>query len=179
MAATLSVVAIFVLPACMRNDDGDLRNVEHIQESATLSAFQLHSFVTDTGVYKYEFETPELHQYDNVEKPYTDFPQGLRFVMYSNAGTRVSSRISCRNARYHKSDNLWELNNDVEAMTEKGDVLNTEQLFWNTEQRRIYSDKFVKITTKNQVITGRGFESDDQLSKYEIKRPGGQIDVEN
>lgn len=178
MAVACVVAAMPFVSSCMSNTDRELKTVEHIQESATLSAFELHSFVTDTGVYKYEFETPELHQYDNVEKPYTDFPQGLRFVMYASGGKVVSSRISCNNARYHKSENLWELNHDVEAMTQKGDILNTEQLFWNTETRRIYSEKFVKITTKNQVITGRGFESDDQLSKYEIRRPGGQIDVE-
>ena len=81
-------------------------------------------------------------------------------------------------AFFYKERNLWELNNDVEALTEKGERLNTEQLFWDTKEHRIYSEKFVKITTQNQVITGVGFESDEKLSKYEIKRPGGEIAVQ-
>ena len=64
-------------------------------------------------------------------------------------------------------------------MTEKGDILNTEQMFWNTKEHVIYSDKFVKITTASQIIMGYGFESDERMSKYEIRRPSGQIEVDN
>ena len=165
--------------SCMRNSSVELKAVELEQERASLSAFDLHTFVTDTGVFKYEFETPELHQYDNAEEPYVDFPGGLTFKGYANNGNTVSSKIRCNNAKFYKKKDLWELNNDVEAMTEKGDILNTEQLFWNTKTRRIYSEKFVKITTKGQLITGRGFESDDRLSKYEIRHPGGELEIEN
>lgn len=166
-----------LFPSCLRNDDCELKAVEQEMERSSLGAFDLHTFVTDSGRYKYEFTTPELQQYDNVEEPFVDFPGGLNFKMYDADGVRVKSRIRCNKARYYKSKNLWELNNDVEAVTEKGDILNTEQMFWDTRERRIYSDKFVKITTKGQLITGRGFESDDRMSYYEIKNPGGEIDV--
>ena len=178
-ASALLAIAFLSLPlsSCIKNDDGELKAVEQQMESASLAAYDLHTFVTDSGVYKYEFKTPELKQYENVEEPYIDFPGGLNFKMYDESGVNVKSRIRCNKARYFKARNLWEMNNDVEAQTEKGDILNTEQMFWDTKERRIYSDKFVKITTKGQVITGRGFESDDRMSYYEIKHPGGEIDV--
>ncbi len=179
-ALALLAIAFFFsasLSSCMRNEDSELKAVEQEMERSSLGAYDLHTFVTDSGVYRYEFTTPELQQYDNVEEPYVDFPGGLNFKMYDKQGVKTKSRIRCNKARYYKSQNLWELNNDVEAMTEKGDILNTEQMFWDTKTRRIYSDKFVKITTKGQMITGRGFESDDRMSYYEIKNPGGEIDV--
>ncbi len=165
--------------ACIRNTSKELQTVEAHQEMASFSVKDLHTTVTDSGFYKYDFETPQLSQYDNVEVPYIDFPVGLKFKMYAQKGKIVKSHIRCNNAKYYKDDAIWELNNDVEAITEKQDILNTEQLFWNTKSHRIYSDKFVKITTKNQVITGYGFESDENLSKYEIKHPGGEIEVDN
>lgn len=173
------LLAALFLPSCLRNQPEELKAVEEEMERSSLAAYDLHSFVTDTGAFKYEFITPELQQYDNAEEPYTDFPGGLDFRMYDNGGTRIKSQVRCNKARYYKKKNLWELNNDVVALTEKGDVLNTEQMFWNTVEHRIYSDKFVKINTKGQMITGRGFESDDRMSKYEIKHPGGEIDVED
>lgn len=178
-SGTLVLLAVIVLPSCIKNTSEELQDVEEHQEMASLAVKDLHTLVTDSGHYKYEFETPELEQYDNAEEPYIDFPVGLKFKMFGDQGTTERSRIRSNNAKYYKNKNLWELNNDVEAVTERGDILNTEQLFWDTKEHRIYSEKFVKITTKNQVITGYGFESDEKLSKYEIKHPGGEIEVDN
>lgn len=172
-------IAIITMSSCMRNTHKELKEVEEMQEVAALTMMDLHYIVTDSGYIKYDFETPEMQQYDNAEEPYIDFPNGLKFKMYSNKGEILKSRIRCNNAKYYKTRKLWELNYDVEATTEKNDILNTEQLFWDTQNHRIYSDKFVKITTQHQIITGKGFESDEKLSQYEIKRPGGEIELED
>ena len=170
---------LLLVCSCMKNNDKEIKDVEELQESASLEMSDVHSQVTDSGFINYDFEAPNMLQYDNEEEPYIDFPNGLKFKMYSAQGTTIKSRIRCNNARYMKNAKVWILNNDVEAMTAKGEILNTEQLYWDTQQHRIYSEKFVKITTQHQVITGVGFESDEKLSKYEIKRPGGEIELEN
>ncbi len=178
-SSILVLLAAVVFASCMRNTEQELQQIEAEQERSSLTVFDLHTVVTDTGFYRYEFESPELHQYDNLEEPIVDFPHGLRFKMFVNRGETVRMRIRCNNAKYFKQRNLWELNNDVEAINEKGNTLNTEQLYWNSDEKKIYSDKFVKITTESQVITGVGFESDDAMTKYEIKNPGGEIEIEN
>lgn len=172
------VLTVFASVGCMENSNKELKAVEEEINRPSLSSKDFHTTVTDSGYLKYDFETPELVQYDNVEDPYIHFPSGLTFKMYGAQGEQMKSRVDCKNAFYYKERNLWELNNNVEAITEKGEKLNTEQLYWDTKEHRIYSDKFVQITTDNQVITGEGFESDEKMSKYEIKRPGGEIAVE-
>ena len=89
----------------------------------------------------------------------------------------MTAQIKCNNARYLTQKELWELNNNVEAINEKGDILNTEQLFWDAKKHLIYSEKFVKITTQSQVITGYGLEANEDLSWYEIKKPSGEIEI--
>lgn len=177
----LAVIVFFstTFTACINNTKKEIQDVEDLQQMASLGVKDLHTIVTDSGFYKYEFETPDVKQYDNIEEPFADFPQGLKFKMFGAHGQTTKTRIRCNNAKFYKDRNLWELNNDVEAVTEKGDILSTEQLFWDAKEHTIYSEKFVKITTKNQVITGYGFESDEKLSKYEIKHPGGEIEVDN
>ena len=178
IAKALLALLLIIHSSCMQNTSEELHEVEEEIERASLSAYDLRTYVTDLGNYRYEFDTPELHQYDNVEEPYVDFPGGLTFRSYDNGGEVVKNKIRCNNAKYYKSKNLWELNNDVEIVTEKGDVLNTEQMYWDTQEHTVYSEKFVKIQSKNQLITGLGFESDDRMSRYEIKHPGGEIEVE-
>jgi LPS export ABC transporter protein LptC len=46
--------------------------------------------------------------------------------------------------------------------------LNTEELIWNEETGKVYSDKFVRIYDGADVIEGFGFESDKKLENYKI-----------
>lgn len=175
----LALLIVLTFSSCFSNKTEELQAVENEQERPSLTVHDLHTVVTDSGFIKYDFETSDLMQYDNVDEPYINFPKGLTFKMFSDKGKNMKTTIKCNNAKFYKSKNIWELNNDVEARTGKGDVLNSEQLFWNTKEHRIYSDKFVRISTKNQIITGYGFESDEKMSKYEIKNPGGEIEIPN
>lgn len=179
ISKALALLIVFILSSCFRNTAKEIHEVEEEQERASFIVQDLHTTITDSGYVKYDFETPELEQYDNVEDPYIDFPVGLKFKMYSEHGQTLKTTVRCNNARFFKDRNLWELNNDVEAVTQKGEILNTEQLFWDTKNHNIYSEKFVKISTQSQLITGYGFESDEKMSKYEIKRPGGEIEIKN
>lgn len=63
-------------------------------------------------------------------------------------------------------------------MTEKGDTLKTELLYWDEKKATIYSDQFVKIIQKEQIITGIGFESDLQMKKWKIIQPKGTVIIE-
>lgn len=41
----------------------------------------------------------------------------------------------------------------------------------------ISSDKFVKITTDQEVIYGEGLEADERMTRYKILKPQGTIKV--
>lgn len=178
-SGAMTLLAVIVFTSCIQNSTREIQVVEQQEEGASLIVKDVHTCITDSGFYKYEFETPELLHYEHVEEPYVDFPKGIKFKALDNHGKTQKTFIRCNDAKYYKEANLWELNHDVQAITEKNDILNTEQLFWDNKEHRIYSDKFVKITTKNQVITGFGFESDEKMSYYEIKRPGGELELES
>lgn len=71
-------------------------------------------------------------------------------------------------------------------MVAKGDVvitnfitketLNTEEMNWDQNKKLIYTDKFVKITTEDDVIYGDGgFESDEEFNEWTIKNPYGDV----
>src|ERR1043166_372700 len=70
-----------------------------------------------------------------------------------------------------------EAKGNVVVVNEKGDKLNTEHLTWNALTKMIYTDDFVKITTKDQVIWGNGMEAKQDFSEYKILDVQGEIDV--
>ena len=90
----------------------------------------------------------------------------------------MNADIKANYAKFLKKKELWQLKNDVQAVNFEGNIINTEELFWDMISHRIYSDKYIKITTSQQIITGFGFESNEDFSKYTIQKINGIIELE-
>lgn len=163
--------------SCQSNKPEEIKAVTGIEDKASLIITKLETTINDSGMVKYRFLTPEMYQYDKKEDPYTEFPKGLNVIMYDKSG-QVDARIKCNYAKYLSDDKLWELKNDVEAINQKGDVLNSEQLFWDQDKKKIYSDLFTKVTTKSEILTGIGFESNERLTSYTFRHPQGVFSIE-
>ena len=43
----------------------------------------------------------------------------------------------------------------------------------------MYSDRYVRITNKDGIMHGKGFEADQDLSNWKIKQTSGVIEVDN
>ena len=171
----LAVLVLF--SSCQSNTTEEIQAAVDEENLPSLSVKDLETAVTDSGRIAYRFITPEMNQYENLEKPYTEFPKGLHLIIY-NEKEEIDAQIKSRYAIFHESEDLWELQDDVEAVNFKNEVINTEQLFWDSRKHTIYSDEFIKITTDQEILTGYGFESDERLENYTIKRISGILSVQ-
>lgn len=65
---------------------------------------------------------------------------------------------------------------NVDVTTAEGSRLQSEYLYWDSENELIKSDKFVRITKDQDVITGIGLESDEHLHRIRIlKQVSGEL----
>ena len=61
---------------------------------------------------------------------------------------------------------------------ESGETLNTEELHWNTSKGDVFTDKFVRIETEDQILTGVGLTAKQDFSRYVIKNPQGIFNLD-
>ena len=177
-AASIAILAAIVaLSSCKPNKPEEIKELTNREELPSLTIEDLTTTITDSGRIKYRFMTPEMKQFDKREKPAIEFHKGLHLIVF-NKNEEIDAQIKCKQAIYHQSDELWELSNDVEAVNTTGDVINTELLFWDIKKKTIYSDKFIKITTQTEIITGYGFESDEKMENYKIKNISGVLSID-
>ncbi|MGQ7870486.1 LPS export ABC transporter periplasmic protein LptC [Sunxiuqinia sp. sy24] len=134
----------------------------------------LHS---DSTIIRFKLITPKLIRYDKSEDPFIEFPQGVKIERYNEKMEQIAG-ITSNYARYYEKEAKWEAKNNVVAINPSGDTLKTEHLIWEEKKGIIYSEQFVKIIRKDQVITGIGFESDQNLSNWIIKNPKGPLYIE-
>lgn len=129
---------------------------------------------TDSGKIQLVLIAPLLESYEKAETPYTEFKSGI-YVLFHDGQEEPVASVTAKYAKYTDNKNLWELQDSVVAINEEGEKLETELLFWDQKKSLIYTDRFVKITTEDQILQGYGLESDPRLSKRRIKKLSATI----
>ncbi len=119
----------------------------------------------------------ELIQVEDEENPYTEFPQGLEVKTYKNY-PKLESSIFCNYAKHFEKDKIWLAQNNVIVINSDGVTLNTEELYWDLNTKKIHTDKDVKITTKDELILGKGLVADQDFQDYELSNTKGIFNIE-
>jgi len=61
---------------------------------------------------------------------------------------------------------------------QKNEQLNTESLLYDRSARKVSTNDFVKITTPDRLILGKGMESDELFDNWVIRNVSSTIFVE-
>ena len=123
----------------------------------------------------YELETQFI--LDDSVYDVSFFYDSVLVINYNNLGDSVFEISSQRLIHYINKD-IIELKNNVQLKNYKGDLLETNQLFWNIENNNILSLDTVLIKTSDKVINGCGFYSDDNFENYKIFNIHGIIQID-
>jgi LPS export ABC transporter protein LptC len=142
------------------------------------SGFNIEISYTDSGRLQGKIYAPEVNKFDRAEEPYIEFPKGMKVVFYDSL-ERPTSYIRANYAIYYEKKQLWEARNQVVAENQiKGEKLETEQMFWDQQAERIYSEKFTRLTNSDGISYGEGgFESRQDMSKWRLKGSSGTLNV--
>ncbi|HYX08952.1 MAG TPA: LPS export ABC transporter periplasmic protein LptC [Bacteroidales bacterium] len=175
----LFIIILLSFTSC-KNDIEKINTFAPAKDLPTVSGVNTEIIYTDSARLKLRIIAPELHKYDQVEEPYVEFPRGIEVYFY-NENKKITSEIQAGYAIYYETKNLWEARDNVIAKNlEEGKQLNTEQLFWDQDKGRIYSDQFVKITNPDGVFYGEnGFEAKQDLSKWRLKGSKGTVNLKD
>ncbi|GAF05361.1 LPS export ABC transporter periplasmic protein LptC [Saccharicrinis fermentans] len=176
-ASTLLLAVLFFSLSCTSNKPEEIKALEANQDMPSLEIVDFETFISDSGRIKYHITTPQLLNYDNAEEPYKEYPKGGHIMTYDSLNV-ITSQIKCKYAIFHDKPQLWDLRNNVEAVNDEGVVFNTEQLFWDQKKQQIYTEKFIKITTEDEIITGYGLTATENLKKYTLKKMSGTIGLD-
>jgi LPS export ABC transporter protein LptC len=171
----LFLVALSCIVSACENDKTEIARITVKNNSPTEEISGLETLYSDSGIVKVKVTASVLKKI-LLPKPITELPKGLLLEFY-NDSLRVISKLSAHYAIHYEQEHRWEAMNDVVVVNQKGDQLNTEKMIWDERKQKIYSDQFVKIATKEEIIYGNGFESNQDFSSYRIFNVKGRITV--
>lgn len=179
IAATLGVVAIFLLSACTNSPD-EIKKVADEEELKPLNVqYNIEYDYSDSAKTRLLLKAPVVKDFSHAEEnPYYEFAEGIDVTFFDKFG-KEESHLRANYAKQLIAENLWEARGDVVVNNKKGEQLNTEHLIWDVKEELISSDVFVKITTGDEVIMGEGFEADQSFTSYKLKgNVKGELKIE-
>lgn len=172
----IASISIF-LNACS-NDPETVKKVTLKNNSPNEIGKQVQTIYTVNGKRKMIMHSPVIYRYTEVDRPYTEMPEGIHIIFYDSLQNE-NGYMKSEYAIQHEDQEIIEARKNVEILNEVGEKLNTEFLIWDKNKRTISSNQFVKITTRDEILLGEGFESDDTFSRWRIKKPKGTLTLKN
>lgn len=171
----LLIAALLTVQACGEEKHEYVANAG--ERTPSMRTADVTTFVSDSGYTRYKIETPLWLMFEDAVEPYWNFPDGLHLLQFDK-DMRPEASIDCDSAKFFSAKGLWQLDGHVVAVNTLRDSFLTNQLFWNRNSRKVYSDSFVHIVRTDHILEGYGFESDERMSAYSLQRPTGIIPME-
>lgn len=168
--------AIFVVVLATTSCGSD--NRETIAISAdhetfpTMRTLNVSTMISDSGYTRYHITTPLWLMFEEAHEPHWYFPDGM-FIVQFNDSMQESGTFTADTATYFSAKKLWRFDRNVRMRNIDGDRFATQQLFWDQNTRKIYSDSFIHIERADRIIEGYGFVSNENMTTYTIRHPSG------
>ena len=146
------------------------------EKTYTMKATEVNSLVSDSGLTRYRLNAKEWLVFDKAKDPYWYFPEGI-YVEKFDTLFQTEASIKADTAFYFSKRELWRLVGNVIVESLQGEKFDTSELFWNQKEGKVYSDKFIRIEQEDKIITGVGFESNQEMTQYKIFNSKGTFPV--
>ena len=173
----LTLLAILFMAACSKERVETKSLNVNIDSLYTARMIKLNTLISDSGMIRYRMIAPVLLIYERPERNEWVFPQGLILRPYDTvSGNKVF--IKADSAIRSTATEEWELIGHVQVQGPEGQRLNTHRLFWQRDQRRLYSHDTTYFFTQGRELRGSSFEATDDLSWYQILNNKGMIEYD-
>ena len=171
MIATATAVA-FVVYSCK----GKLAEAESINIKETPVQIVDDMFIVQSknGKMQMRAQAPLMEKYERDSLKYELFPEGFFVYGYTEEGL-LETEIVADNAKHMKHDNgeeSWSaFGNVVVKNLIKQEVMETDTLYWDQKNEKIYTNCYVRMYSPDGFMQGYGMESDQRARNSIIFKP--------
>ena len=132
-------------------------------------------FHSDSGKVKAKVYANKILYLQNEDR---EAPDGFFTTFYEKDGSK-SATLEADYAYYTKEDERWLAQGNVIVNNILNqETLRTEELLWDPRTGDVSTEKFVKIETPEEIITGTGLEAKQDFSSWSIKAPEATFIIE-
>ena len=130
---------------------------------------------TDSGRLKANLLGAKMLDYSNRDFPFSEFTDGMTLYVFDDEDKK--STIVSDYAIIYDKTGLVDLQGHVVITTHDGNILKTEQLYYDQNREWLFTNVPVTFITKQDVINGNGFDSNRGFTNAEVLEVTGLISL--
>ena len=171
------IIGLLLVSIACQNDLSEIEKVSPSEDAFRETARDVELLYSDSAVVRVRASGPEMMRYLDNDNPREEFTKGLT-VHFFGANHKVNSELTSRFAVRYEGKQQITVRDSVVWISKSGEKLETEELIWDEKNKKVYSNRYVRITNEEEVIYGYGFEANQEFTEWRIKQIEGRIKVE-
>lgn len=168
------VLALMLFSAC-KNDMAEVQRFIKDDETSYETISDFKTLYSDSAIVRIRISGPTMLRHLDRDKPRQEFPEGMQ-VDFFGSRDRVTSRLTAKYGLRLEKDNQVIVRDSVVWESLNKETLETSELIWDEKEEKLFTNKFVVIRRPGEIITGFGFESNQDFSYSKIKSVTGQFE---
>lgn len=172
MKTIYSVLIVLIISLLIFNCNGKRKTHTFVPKynGPLIEVDSVNTVYTDSSVLKMKMKALKQLEFENGNR---EFPQGLILTFYKKNGVE-DAIISGNHGKFDKTKGYYTLTGNVIVQNHKEHKkLETEVLNWNPNTKKVFTDKFVIITTPTERLEGTGLDAEQDFSHYVIRDISG------
>jgi LPS export ABC transporter protein LptC len=168
---TVTCSCIFMFSGCV-NDEAKVKELLS-KRLGVDEAHNVEAYMSSTGVMKARLRAPLMLRFqDTLAK--VEFPQTMH-VDFFNDSINIESQLDARYGEYFETKNKVFLKDSVKVFNNTGDTLYCQELWWDQNQSKFYTDKPVRIHRPDMIMIGVGLSAPQDFKTFEIYKISNSI----
>ena len=171
MIATASAVAFVVYSCKGKLAEAESLILEDTPVQTVDNMFIIHS---ENGKIQLRMEADLMERYERDTVSYELFPKGFSVYGYTDNELLETEIVSdkARHLKYKDGREKWEaFGNVVVRNLIKQEVMETDTLYWDQKNEKIFTDCYVRMYSPDGFMQGYGMESDQRARNSIILKP--------
>lgn len=172
----LALTALLITAAC----SNDMERVKFFDRHSLPSQSLTNATIlrSESGLVQMRLEAAKIDKYD-VPQPKTLYPNGVKITFFNEEKDSTATLMARYAVSWDQSDVMMARDSVVIIDYQTGDTIYLQDIVWNSQQKRIYSNNPLRAKNGERVTFGDSFHSDDAFQNLQIVNQRGTVVMED
>ena len=167
LSFTLIIIGLLVA-SCKDEVTGVVNRATDPEKVPSMMTRDVQTTISDEGQTRYRINAKVWLMFEESKRPHWIFPDGV-VAEELNENYTTKASIICDSAYYDELTKVWSLVGNVRVNNSQGDKILTDNMIWDQNKHKLFSEAFIHIEKAGRIIEGHGYESDEGLNNYTLR----------